>query len=87
MAGSPASYENDPRAQLLAYVNRLGAGAVVYWFGFAAELQDLDEDILLLDGWPERGTLFWPDGRAGPSGVWCAAGCAAPPGVLSRRVC
>ena len=45
------------------YVNRLGAGAVVYWFGFAAELEGLDDDILVLDGWPARGTLFWPDAR------------------------
>ncbi|KAH8068328.1 hypothetical protein JL721_6905 [Aureococcus anophagefferens] len=44
MFGSPAAYGGDHRAQLLGYVNRLGAGAVVYWFGFCDELQDLDDD-------------------------------------------
>ncbi|KAJ8610539.1 hypothetical protein CTAYLR_009748 [Chrysophaeum taylorii] len=61
MFGAPAVYHNEHRQQLLAYVNRLGAGAVVYWFGFANELQDVDRDILLLSRWPDPGTLFWPD--------------------------
>lgn len=64
MFGLPASYHNEHRQQLLAYVNRLGAGAVIYWFGFAAELQKVDLDILLLSRWPEPGMLYWPDGSA-----------------------
>ena len=63
MFGSPAAYGGDHRAQLLGYVNRLGAGAVVYWFGFCDELQDLDDDVLLLRDWPPPGALFWPDAR------------------------
>ncbi|KAH8095183.1 hypothetical protein JL720_2461 [Aureococcus anophagefferens] len=47
----------------LGYVNRLGAGAVVYWFGFCDELQDLDDDVRLLRDWPPPGALFWPDAR------------------------
>lgn len=62
MFGAPAVYDADHRRQLLAYVNRLGAGAVIYWFGFADALQDIDSDILLLSRWPDAGTLFWPDG-------------------------
>lgn len=62
MFGAPAVYDADHRRQLLAYVNRLGAGAVIYWFGFAGQLQDVDHDILLLSRWPDPGTLFWPDG-------------------------
>ena len=61
MFGSPQAYATEVRHQLLAYVNRLGAGAVVFWFGFADELQDLDDDVLLLNDWPPAGALFWPD--------------------------
>lgn len=59
--GSAALYHADHRQQLLAYVNRFGPGAVIYWFGFANELQSLDVDILLLSRWPDPGSLFWPD--------------------------
>eukprot|EP00635_Sarcinochrysidales_sp_CCMP3193_P009538 CAMPEP_0118897208 /NCGR_PEP_ID=MMETSP1166-20130328/4698_1 /TAXON_ID=1104430 /ORGANISM="Chrysoreinhardia sp, Strain CCMP3193" /LENGTH=399 /DNA_ID=CAMNT_0006836273 /DNA_START=8 /DNA_END=1207 /DNA_ORIENTATION=+ len=61
MFGLPSTYRDDHRQQLLGYVNRLGPGAVVYWFGFAEELQALDDDVLLLSDWP-RDRLYWPDG-------------------------
>lgn len=64
MFGAPAVYHNEHRQQLLAYVNRLGAGAVIYWFGFANELQESDNEIVLLWRWPEPGTLYWPDGNS-----------------------
>jgi len=62
MFGAREAYERDHRQQLRAYANRLGPGAVVYWFGFDAGLQGLDGDVLVLDGWPPAAELCWPDG-------------------------
>jgi len=61
MFGLPATYHNEHRSQLQGYVNRLGPGAVLYWFGFADELQHVDNHVLLLAAWPES-DLYWPDG-------------------------
>ena len=60
MFGGSDVFERDHRSQLRSYVNRLGAGCVVYWFGFDSSIGDAD--ILVLDGWPPPGELLWPDG-------------------------
>ena len=60
MFGGIDVYDRDHRSQLRSYVNRLGAGCVVYWFGFDSSIGDAD--ILVLDGWPPPGELLWPDG-------------------------
>ena len=61
MFGGSEVYERDHRAQLRSYVNRLGAGCVVYWFGYDRSICR-DSDILVLDGWPPPYELLWPDG-------------------------
>ena len=61
MFGGSEVYERDHRSQLRSYVNRLGAGCVVYWFGYDRSICR-DSDILVLDGWPPPYELLWPDG-------------------------
>ncbi len=39
-------------AQLNAYVNRFGPGAVVYWFDFVDTLADASPNVLLLRSVP-----------------------------------
>ncbi|KAJ1450294.1 hypothetical protein M885DRAFT_571438 [Pelagophyceae sp. CCMP2097] len=63
MFGSPDVFESEHEAQLLSYVNRLGPGAVIYWFGFASSLQARHPDVLVLDAWPEEGHVIWPHGE------------------------
>ena len=57
---SEAAYRLDLQ-QFRGYVNRVGPGMVVYWFGFVAELQD-DSDILLADGFPDADIVRLADG-------------------------
>ena len=61
MFGGSEVYERDHRSQLRSYVNRLGAGCVVYWFGYDRSICR-DSDMLVLDGWPPPYELLWPDG-------------------------
>mmetsp|Transcript_3869 Transcript_3869/g.5399 ORF Transcript_3869/g.5399 Transcript_3869/m.5399 type:complete len:300 (-) Transcript_3869:3516-4415(-) len=78
---TPHTYHTEHRQQLLGYVNRLGPGAVIYWFGFLDDLQTLDDDILLLSAWPHDGFLFWPDGHP----VLLPNGTDAPPQTTTNR--
>eukprot|EP00937_MAST-01D_sp_MAST-1D-sp2_P000072 g72.t1 len=49
--GDPATHSANC-AQLEGYVNRFGAGLVLYWYGFVAALNKASADILLMGGLP-----------------------------------
>jgi hypothetical protein len=52
--------------QLKSYVNRYGAGMVIYWHGYVHTLTRLkDEMIFISDGFPDRYTYIYTnvDGR------------------------
>eukprot|EP00128_Syssomonas_multiformis_P017843 Colp12_sorted_trinity150504_noHs@24074 len=53
--GDPDSHQRYLREQYRSYVNRLGAGLVIYWFGFIDELDcSRDEGVLLADDFPDN---------------------------------
>mmetsp|Transcript_13651 Transcript_13651/g.18718 ORF Transcript_13651/g.18718 Transcript_13651/m.18718 type:complete len:285 (-) Transcript_13651:97-951(-) len=47
------TYKTKGQDQFQGYVNRYGAGMVIYWFGFVEEL-NTHPDIFLVDGFPEE---------------------------------
>jgi hypothetical protein len=52
--GQHASYRE---LQYEKYSNRYGPGMVIYWHGYLADLQKLEEHVLLVDDFPEIGDI------------------------------
>ena len=50
--GSESSYRLEGRDQFQKYVNRIGPGLVIYWFGLVEGLGAGDGDVLLLGDFP-----------------------------------
>ena len=50
--GSESSYRLEGRDQFQKYVNRIGPGMVIYWFGLVEDLGSGDGDVLLLGDFP-----------------------------------
>jgi len=61
MFGDRRNHRKYLSDQLWSYWNRFGPGLVIYWFGFAADLDTTaDRGILLRDGFPEDVELYDP---------------------------
>lgn len=71
----PAVHRRQQAAeQYRKYVNRYGAGMVVYWFGLLDELAEADEDVILVAELPpEREILRLPLLRVTPLSGTAAA--------------
>ncbi|KAL4546518.1 hypothetical protein Ndes2526B_g01736 [Nannochloris sp. 'desiccata'] len=52
--GQHASYRE---LQYEKYSNRYGPGMVIYWHGYLADLQKLEENVLLVDKFPQSGEI------------------------------
>lgn len=57
MFGDDQSHNENALKQYGTYVNRFGAGAVVYWFGFVQDLQSTCEDVVLLTSFDKGDSL------------------------------
>lgn len=50
--GDPDSHRQSYESQFSAYLNRFGAGLVVYWMGYEESVVHLDPKVLVLDHMP-----------------------------------
>ena len=69
--GSESAYRLEGRDQFQKYVNRIGPGMVIYWFGLVEGLGAGDDDVLLLGDFPPPEAIFklkTPPARGAPPG-------------------
>lgn len=57
MFGDDVSHNENALKQYSTYVNRFGAGAVIYWFGFVKDLQSTCDDVVLLTAFEAGDTV------------------------------